>query len=437
MAGLTWHAGASHLVHAPLHLRRLSPAPARRSGVAGADRSFELVRGEAVGVAEGEAGPTVTLADGSSLDAAAVVLATGVLSPGDPPLADGGWPHDSPLYAPDPWADGALERLAPGDDLLLVGSGLTMVDIALRLIDLRPEARLEAVLAPGSCPRRTGGRASAIRSRTSASPRPAPRCASCGPPPTRPAPRPTPRAATGATRSTPCAHTRRTSGKGSRSTSSAGFCAPIGGTGTSTPPHGTRGRRLDRLAAGGRPAAHGRRPHRAGGRGGRPPAGFDPPPRRDAGQREFAPAVNCTGPAGSVVGAGSPLYDSLLSAGLARPTRSAWDWTPPRPERCTTNRATSPRPSLRSAGCAVASSGNRSRSPRSAHRPPISPSGSPFAHVRRPRRRLHPESLTSDGRLKMGRPALGSRRRHYYHAARDLLACIAGDGRSRDRASLA
>ena len=43
--------------------------------------------------------------------------------------------------------------------------------------------------------------------------------------------------------------------------------------------------------------------------------------RRDGtlDEREFAAAVNCTGPAGSVVGAGSPLYDSLLSAGLARP----------------------------------------------------------------------------------------------------------------------
>jgi len=59
--------------------------------------SFELVRGEAVGIAAGEAGPTVSLADGSGLDAAAVVLATGVPSPGDAPLAEGGWPQDSPL----------------------------------------------------------------------------------------------------------------------------------------------------------------------------------------------------------------------------------------------------------------------------------------------------------------------------------------------------
>ncbi len=43
--------------------------------------------------------------------------------------------------------------------------------------------------------------------------------------------------------------------------------------------------------------------------------------RRDGllDERGFAAAVNCTGPAGSVVDAGSPLYDSLLSAGLARP----------------------------------------------------------------------------------------------------------------------
>ena len=59
---------------------------------------------------------------------------------------------DSPLYVPDPWAAGALEGMAGGDNLLLVGTGLTMVDIALRLIDLRPAARIVAISRSGLVP---------------------------------------------------------------------------------------------------------------------------------------------------------------------------------------------------------------------------------------------------------------------------------------------
>ena len=79
-------------------------------------------------------------------------IATGVPAPREVPLTSGSWPAGSPLYAPDPWAAGALEGLAEGDNLFLLGTGLTMVDIALRLIDLRPAARITAISRSGLVP---------------------------------------------------------------------------------------------------------------------------------------------------------------------------------------------------------------------------------------------------------------------------------------------
>ena len=114
--------------------------------------AFELVHGEAVGVSRVGERWLVQLAVGGSIECDRLVLATGVPPPLDPPLAHGAWPVDSPLYLPNPWAPGGLEGLTGGENLLLVGTGLTMVDIALRLIDLRPAARIVAISRSGLVP---------------------------------------------------------------------------------------------------------------------------------------------------------------------------------------------------------------------------------------------------------------------------------------------
>jgi uncharacterized NAD(P)/FAD-binding protein YdhS len=74
----------------------------------------------------------MTFADGSRAHADRVVLAVGNLPPRDPALASGSWPADPARYIADPWRPGALAHRAPGP-VLLVGTGLTMVDIALQL----------------------------------------------------------------------------------------------------------------------------------------------------------------------------------------------------------------------------------------------------------------------------------------------------------------
>ena len=70
----------------------------------------------------------VRLADGEAITGAAVVLATG-----NPPPRTA-WGHDRVLA--DPWATGALDRIGDQDDILIIGSGLTMVDV-IQALDTR------------------------------------------------------------------------------------------------------------------------------------------------------------------------------------------------------------------------------------------------------------------------------------------------------------
>ncbi|HEY3766458.1 MAG TPA: FAD/NAD(P)-binding protein, partial [Gaiellales bacterium] len=95
------------------------------------------IRAEAIGLAADGDRIRVELADGSAFTARHVILATGTPAAPDVPLESGRWPQGSARYLSDPWAVGALDALPGGRDVLLVGTGLTTVDVALRLVDAR------------------------------------------------------------------------------------------------------------------------------------------------------------------------------------------------------------------------------------------------------------------------------------------------------------
>ena len=99
------------------------------------------VRGEAVAIERGE----VVLRGGARLEADAVVLATGI----SPPAAVRG-PVGHPAYVADPWDRDAVASLADRDEVLIVGTGLTMADVALTLSG---GPRLTAVSRNGELPR--------------------------------------------------------------------------------------------------------------------------------------------------------------------------------------------------------------------------------------------------------------------------------------------
>ena len=125
---------------------------AQTLAAARAASSVPLIRvaGEATGIAERPEGVTLELRDGRRLDAAQVVLAVGNYPPSDPPAADDGL-YRSIRYARDPWAPDALEA-ARDEPVLLVGTGLTMCDVALALRDADQAAPIVAVSRRGLLP---------------------------------------------------------------------------------------------------------------------------------------------------------------------------------------------------------------------------------------------------------------------------------------------
>lgn len=84
------------------------------------------------------------LSDGSLLEADHVVLATGHCPPADPPAvadADADALRESRRYVRDPWASSALDKLPPGP-VLLLGTGLTALDVTLSLLAQSPSRQV-------------------------------------------------------------------------------------------------------------------------------------------------------------------------------------------------------------------------------------------------------------------------------------------------------
>ncbi|MBV8970772.1 MAG: FAD/NAD(P)-binding protein [Sphingomonadaceae bacterium] len=117
-----------------------------------AGERLRLVQDEAVSAAVGDDAVTVGLAGGERLRVDALVVAVGNLPPHPPPGLDpAALPGD--VYAPDPWDPGVVEGLTADDTVLLVGTGLTMVDVALSLDAAGFAGRIVALSRRGLLPR--------------------------------------------------------------------------------------------------------------------------------------------------------------------------------------------------------------------------------------------------------------------------------------------
>jgi uncharacterized NAD(P)/FAD-binding protein YdhS len=109
------------------------------------------LRGEVVRMLAQDRG--VLLTDGRQVKADIVVLAMGNLAPGPPGGADP-WLYDTSYFVPDPWAGDAFSDVHPDESLLLIGAGLTMVDVTLRLAAGGHRGRMLAVSRRGLLPQR-------------------------------------------------------------------------------------------------------------------------------------------------------------------------------------------------------------------------------------------------------------------------------------------
>jgi uncharacterized NAD(P)/FAD-binding protein YdhS len=115
------------------------------------------VQGDVTGIAvrAGVADPVLelTLADGERIEADRVVLALGPLQAGDP-IPVPAELKKSGVWISDPWAPGALDEARRSRSVLIVGSGLSMVDVALTLGEEADGPRVRAVSRHGLIPRR-------------------------------------------------------------------------------------------------------------------------------------------------------------------------------------------------------------------------------------------------------------------------------------------
>lgn len=106
---------------------------------------IQLVTGEVAAV---EAAG-VRLADGTRIAAGAVVLATGNPAPRTTPGRSRRVIHD-------PWGPGALDKIGARDAVVIVGSGLTMIDMALWLDANGRKGRIKVLSRHGLTPRAHG-----------------------------------------------------------------------------------------------------------------------------------------------------------------------------------------------------------------------------------------------------------------------------------------
>lgn len=93
--------------------------------------SFEHIEDEAVSVDPREGAVQVHLRSGPTRIARRAALALGNFPPSDLPLPEP--VRSSPRYVRDPWAPGALSQVTPSDDVVLIGTGLSSVDILIAL----------------------------------------------------------------------------------------------------------------------------------------------------------------------------------------------------------------------------------------------------------------------------------------------------------------
>jgi uncharacterized NAD(P)/FAD-binding protein YdhS len=111
-----------------------------------------VVRDTALDIEPRGRGVRIALAAGEPIDADAAILAVGNLPPHTPPGLDAA-ALGPDRYAADPWADDAADGLTAEDMVLIIGTGLTMVDAALLLESRGFKGRIVALSRRGLLPR--------------------------------------------------------------------------------------------------------------------------------------------------------------------------------------------------------------------------------------------------------------------------------------------
>ena len=132
------------------YIRNLLNEELKRSE--GRDR-FELVRGDVLSIDRSGHPLALTLDRGRRMEAELAVLAVGTFPPVPMPVADPSF-YDTPLYRADPWEPEAVADLDPQAAVLLIGTGLTMADVVVSLLDQGHQGPIHALSRRGLLPLR-------------------------------------------------------------------------------------------------------------------------------------------------------------------------------------------------------------------------------------------------------------------------------------------
>jgi uncharacterized NAD(P)/FAD-binding protein YdhS len=119
----------------------------------GSNDRLRLKRANVSKVTSSCAGVKLSLDSGCTIHADVAVLALGNFPP-EPPKIDDPSFYDGPFYRPDPWQAEALADLHPEEPLLLIGTGLTMVDVTVSLLDAGHRGPIHAISRRGLLPHR-------------------------------------------------------------------------------------------------------------------------------------------------------------------------------------------------------------------------------------------------------------------------------------------
>ena len=132
------------------YIRQLLHEELKGPGAAG---RLELVRGDVAAIETEPQGPlSLCLGSDRRIEADLAVLAIGNFPPEPPAISDHAF-YDTPLYRPDPWAPDALDGLDPAAPVLLIGTGLTMIDTVTALEDAGHRGPIHALSRRGLTPR--------------------------------------------------------------------------------------------------------------------------------------------------------------------------------------------------------------------------------------------------------------------------------------------